>query len=131
MTTNRLYGLDPALIRPGRIDLQVAFTLATRKQIREMYERMYDDTQSSQSEHAPRPALRPQLAKIIKIEPKRLGGLAHDFAQKLPEETFSPAEVQSFLLENKRDAMNALRDVEAWRDRQLETREHKAAKLTG
>ena len=129
MTTNRLYGLDTALIRPGRIDLQVTFTLATRKQIREMYERMYDDTQSSQSEHAPRPAL-PQLAKIIKIEPKRLRGLAHDFAQKLPEETFSPAEVQSFLLEKKRDAMSALRDVEAWRDRQLETREHKAANFT-
>ena len=56
MTTNRLYGLDTALIRPGRIDLQVAFTLATRKQIREMFERMYDSVHNALFEIA-RPPL--------------------------------------------------------------------------
>lgn len=41
MTTNCPESLDAALIRPGRVDLQVGFTLATRDQIQDIYERMY------------------------------------------------------------------------------------------
>lgn len=41
MTTNHPEKLDEALIRPGRVDCQVAFTNATRHQIREIFERMY------------------------------------------------------------------------------------------
>lgn len=42
MTTNKPEALDDALIRPGRVDLQVAFTNATREQARELFERMYE-----------------------------------------------------------------------------------------
>jgi chaperone BCS1 len=41
MTTNHPEQLDPALIRPGRVDMQIEFTLATRAQIREIFVRMY------------------------------------------------------------------------------------------
>ncbi|KAH8800860.1 BCS1 N terminal-domain-containing protein [Xylogone sp. PMI_703] len=41
MTTNHPERLDEALIRPGRIDHQVAFTNATQTQIKELFERMY------------------------------------------------------------------------------------------
>ncbi|CAD6451727.1 b656ec0f-0a53-4e0e-afed-0cd71481acaa [Sclerotinia trifoliorum] len=41
MTTNHPEKLDEALIRPGRVDCQVAFTNATRHQIKEIFERMY------------------------------------------------------------------------------------------
>jgi chaperone BCS1 len=41
MTTNRPEKLDEALIRPGRVDHQVAFGNATQTQIRELFERMY------------------------------------------------------------------------------------------
>ncbi|TGO53121.1 hypothetical protein BOTNAR_0304g00150 [Botryotinia narcissicola] len=40
MTTNHPEKLDEALIRPGRVDCQVAFTNATRHQIKEIFERM-------------------------------------------------------------------------------------------
>ena len=46
MTTNRPEALDDALIRPGRVDLQVAFTNATRDQARALFERMYEPDQS-------------------------------------------------------------------------------------
>lgn len=41
MTTNRPENLDDALIRPGRVDHQVAFHNATQNQIRELFQRMY------------------------------------------------------------------------------------------
>jgi len=46
MTTNRPEKLDAALIRPGRVDMQVAFTLATKHQIREIFLRMYSIEQT-------------------------------------------------------------------------------------
>jgi chaperone BCS1 len=49
MTTNHPEKLDSALIRPGRVDMQVAFTLATKHQIREIFIRMYS------TEHNRRP----------------------------------------------------------------------------
>ena len=43
MTTNHPEKLDEALIRPGRVDMQVEFTLATRDQIRDIFIRMYSN----------------------------------------------------------------------------------------
>ena len=41
MTTNHPEKLDEALIRPGRVDHQVAFGNATQLQVKELFERMY------------------------------------------------------------------------------------------
>lgn len=41
MTTNCPEKLDEALIRPGRIDMKIAFTKATRSQLTELFVRMY------------------------------------------------------------------------------------------
>ncbi|KAG4427550.1 hypothetical protein IFR05_016968 [Cadophora sp. M221] len=43
MTTNHPEKLDEALIRPGRIDHQVAFSNATGSQIRELFKRTYSN----------------------------------------------------------------------------------------
>jgi len=40
-TTNRYSALDPALIRPGRMDIHVEFRLASRYQARELFRRFY------------------------------------------------------------------------------------------
>jgi chaperone BCS1 len=40
-TTNRYHSLDPALIRPGRMDIHVEFRLASQYQARELYKRFY------------------------------------------------------------------------------------------
>jgi len=42
MTTNKPESLDEALIRPGRVDLQVGFTNATPSQATELFHRMYE-----------------------------------------------------------------------------------------
>jgi mitochondrial chaperone BCS1 len=41
MTTNYPEKLDDALMRPGRVDMKVEFTLASRVQMRELFLRMY------------------------------------------------------------------------------------------
>jgi mitochondrial chaperone BCS1 len=45
MTTNAPESLDEALIRPGRVDLQVGFTNATQAQAEELFVRMYEADQ--------------------------------------------------------------------------------------
>ncbi|KAI1176138.1 P-loop containing nucleoside triphosphate hydrolase protein [Nemania sp. FL0916] len=45
MTTNVPESLDDALIRPGRVDLQVQFTYASKAQARELFIRMYEGDQ--------------------------------------------------------------------------------------
>lgn len=49
MTTNFPEKLDDALIRPGRIDMRIDFTLATRNQICELFTRMYSPDHHNQS----------------------------------------------------------------------------------
>jgi chaperone BCS1 len=41
MTTNHPENLDEALTRPGRVDVRIPFTLATRTQIKDIFMRMY------------------------------------------------------------------------------------------
>lgn len=41
MTTNQREVLDPALIRPGRVDYEEEFTAATQEQLRRLYQRFY------------------------------------------------------------------------------------------
>lgn len=55
MTTNKPEALDDALIRPGRVDLQVAFTNATQEQARELFERMYEADSKRKPATAPQP----------------------------------------------------------------------------
>ncbi|KAG0043046.1 hypothetical protein BGZ83_011895 [Gryganskiella cystojenkinii] len=43
MTTNHVDSLDPALIRPGRVDLREYVGDATPSQIKKMFKRFYDD----------------------------------------------------------------------------------------
>ncbi|KAF9737053.1 hypothetical protein PMIN01_04832 [Paraphaeosphaeria minitans] len=139
MTTNHPEKLDPALIRPGRVDLQVQFTLATRAQSRDIFTRMYSSTSPSASpppqpkpSRPSTPIAQPALSstpedeaflELLTREPEldvvqaaQLGAMADEFASKIPAGRFSPAEIQGFLLTRKKEPRRALAEVEAWRD---------------
>ena len=40
-TTNQYHALDPALVRPGRLDLHIEFTMASKWQAAKLFKRLY------------------------------------------------------------------------------------------
>lgn len=177
MTTNFPDKLDEALIRPGRIDMRIAFTKANRPQITELFTRMYSPdvpkaskakditlgpvppknerandvsvAKSALNGHVSRPkgvltppetpnkATTPVTASsssdTLDTEATTASSSASDsieaiaikFADLLPEHTFTPAEIQGFLLTRKKEPLRALNEVEKWKDSVLEAKEKK------
>ena len=176
MTTNNPEKLDDALVRPGRVDMKIKFTLANKQQTRELFMRMYcEDTQDLMRQPLKLSEILPVTAGgdggqlvdegIDKSHPKSSGTdkalyandcvanghyekpappitptlqafspssvnvasnieeLATAFADALPEAVFSPAEIQGFLLTQKKDPSKAVLEVGAWRDGELQKKQ--------
>jgi chaperone BCS1 len=75
MTTNHQNRLDPAIVRPGRVDKSVHFTLASRRQVLRMWQRFYPEALKS----------------------------GETFADLIGEGKASMAELQGYFLVNKDD----------------------------
>lgn len=130
MTTNKPDSLDSALIRPGRVDLQVAFGNASKVQIKELFERMYtsdnprtrpvtNSTQLVSAKSVASTASRKSAAETIVeagfgFEERSLEACARMFADAIPDGVFSPAEVQGFLLKRKKEPQRACGEVGRW-----------------
>ncbi|EFQ86522.1 hypothetical protein CFE70_007330 [Pyrenophora teres f. teres 0-1] len=153
MTTNYPEKLDSALIRPGRVDLQIKFTLATRDQMQEIFRRMYSNeadvamkpknadktltaatgkknkkkTTQLQLQQASKAGVAagitvPSRPSFVTLDPERLNAMAKQFADSLPEDTFSPAEIQGYLLMRKTDPEGALSGVQEWKEALMEAK---------
>lgn len=102
MTTNHIEHLDKALIRPGRVDRKVFFGLTNKDMNARLFCTIFK--QSAEDQHIPKED----------IDGENVEQLAIEFAGKVPENVFSPAEVLSFLLENKQSPDNVVANVEEW-----------------
>jgi chaperone BCS1 len=130
MTTNHPEKLDAALVRPGRVDRRIEFNLAKRDQIRELFVRMYagDEKASTSSNHlangtvinghakksngsASLKSSRPQHTGLTDDD---LHALAIEFAGHIPDDTFTPAELQNLLMRHKKEPKVAVEKADAW-----------------
>lgn len=142
MTTNVPESLDEALIRPGRVDLQVGFTHATREQARELFIRMYETDPDrrpraavSGLDQTGTPDATALLAKAaaglhdLDISVEALPAVAEEFAGKIPDGRFSPAEIQGYLLKRKKLPRKAVEEADQWVEAMLQQKASKSKVL--
>lgn len=99
MTSNNPEALDAALIRPGRIDKKVYFGNMSKSAGKSIYMRLIG---------------RSALAHDAAFTMAEIEQYATEFADKIPADTFTPAQVQNFLQDCRADPLKALREVDAW-----------------
>ena len=138
MTTNHPEKLDAALIRPGRVDRRVEFKMAMKEQVRELFQRMYAGTEtgafgttanaidgvimnSSTNGHLHKnvPNGKPVDGLLGDKSPAStpnvdLAELAEEFTSHVPDNTYTPAEIQNHLMRYKKEPSMAVEKVDDW-----------------
>jgi chaperone BCS1 len=99
MTSNNPDALDDALTRPGRIDKKVYFGNMTKAAGKSIFMRLIGRT---------------ALAHDSAYTMADIEQYATDFAEKVPADKFTPAQIQNFLQGCRGDPVKALREVDAW-----------------
>ncbi|KAI1811684.1 P-loop containing nucleoside triphosphate hydrolase protein [Poronia punctata] len=126
MTTNHPEQLDDALVRPGRIDVKIRMGYISAQGAEQMFMRMmntgrFDRTRRQVSGGVDAMAGRPQLNTAQKDVGVQLGEvdddlqmLASQFADEVPAETFSPAQIQGYLLRYLHSPGTARDEISGW-----------------
>ena len=102
LTTNHIDRLDPALIRPGRVDMMVRIGEATRYQAAEMWDRYYGDIDK---DHSGRARFLNRLEEL-----GLFGGENQD--PNVPKRHTSTAAIQGLFQFNKGDMEGAIKMAE-------------------
>jgi chaperone BCS1 len=97
LTTNDASSLPPALVRPGRVDVRVAFGPADAQQAARLFRRFYASATAADGNDG------------ADVGDAQLRALADAFAAAVPPGRFSMAALQGHLLRHRRDAREAVR----------------------
>ncbi|KAK4456369.1 BCS1 N terminal-domain-containing protein [Cladorrhinum samala] len=123
MTTNHIEKLDKALIRPGRVDMVVKFDRADPGMTAAIFRAIYAPLEGDKPLLATAKTQEPASASTLTPEEAekqkqsilaKIDRLAEEFASKIPSLEFSPAEIQGFLLKNKRSPEKAVEGADEW-----------------
>lgn len=114
MTSNTPDSLDPALVRPGRVDRKVLFSFASAEVSAKLFRHIFEKTAEERVEG--------EAAEGGKHD---IAALAARFADAIPADRLTPGDVQGFLLVHRADPEGAVGAAKAWAERTL------AIKATG
>ncbi|KAL2015484.1 hypothetical protein VTK56DRAFT_5373 [Thermocarpiscus australiensis] len=120
LTTNHIDRLDPALIRPGRVDVMVRIGEATRYQAAQMWDRYYGDIDA---DHSGRERFLKRLDEL-----GLFGGDSRD--PKVPKRHTSTAAIQGLFQFNKGDMEGAIKMAEGLIPRTFEPEQPSAQEGT-
>lgn len=98
MTSNHPEMLDPALLRPGRIDQKIVLDLATTEQLKRMFIQFFSFYEGEEAIYDVRQV--PILADI--------------FANNMPDKVFSPAQAQEYLTTHQDNPKQAILNIPEW-----------------
>ncbi|KAI0154584.1 P-loop containing nucleoside triphosphate hydrolase protein [Xylariaceae sp. FL1272] len=124
MTTNHIEALDPALVRPGRVDKKVYLGKLKKAAAKEMFIRMY----MSDAEMK----MKKETGKLLRFDSQglfdeKLEEQADEFCELLLDEAFTPAQVQGYLLEHPFSPADAITGFEEWMGKEPEEVKRRAA----
>ncbi|KII85922.1 hypothetical protein PLICRDRAFT_44349 [Plicaturopsis crispa FD-325 SS-3] len=149
-TTNKYSSLDPALRRPGRMDLHIEFKLASKFQAQELFKRFYLPSAHDLEEEKALESEKP-LVDLDPVDEKpsspadsdsysasytgqshsgRMPKLSHDqiialserFAETIPEREVSMASLQGYLMIYKIRPVEAVEEAAAWVEQERQER---------
>ena len=133
-TTNHIERLDPALSRPGRMDVWINFKNATRWQAEGIFKRFFP-CKTPSSDATAETAItsangtvtqvkkKKPVSSIPLLEEEELDKLAKEFASNITEDEVSVAALQGYLLKNKARPRECVKEVAEWIVQERETKE--------
>lgn len=132
MTSNDPKSLDPALTRPGRVDVTAYFGRLSKMQTSQMFARMFSrklnaqrvDAVSNDSDSSSECVDGENIdaldatreSRIAAYGMQQIESMAEAFADTVPHNKVTPAELQGYLLKSRKDPRKALDGVGDWLD---------------
>ncbi|OCH89770.1 P-loop containing nucleoside triphosphate hydrolase protein [Obba rivulosa] len=122
-TTNHIERLDPALSRPGRMDVWVNFKHATKWQAEGIFKCFFPvkNSEAASSGSDPENAEKLAMSKrkrsthvVPLLSEEEISELSKRFADAIPENELSVAALQGYLLKNKTRPRECVDEVAAW-----------------
>lgn len=115
MTTNHADKLDPALLRPGRVDMSIEFGYADKADVQELFSAIYTSLEGDLPRSSkPNGAVGKEKREESGKDRESVLPLAKEFASRVPAGELTAADIQGYLLTHKGQPEEALDGVEEW-----------------